>query len=112
MSYETISKAAQANGFAFVIAVLAIIAVVYYFAKIEPRLKNIEDNQKEDSASNAFTAKVVENNTRAMSDMAESNKNTSDAIKLLSDQFEANNKANDKLWNFVINYKTSKGDEK
>lgn len=109
MDYAALVKLAQTSGFAFVIAVLAIFAVIRYFAKIEPRLKSIEDNQKDDAERNAVTAKVVENNTKAMADMAHSNDNVAEALRLVNTQLDANIKSFDKLWAYVLDKKDEGG---
>lgn len=105
MDYASLVKLAQTSGFSFVIAILAIFAVIRYFSKIEPRLKSIETNQKDDAARNAVTAKVVENNTKAMADMAKSNENVAEALRLVNTQLDANIKSFDKLWTYVLDKK-------
>ena len=102
MGIDNLLKSISEFGIGIVIIATAIWYVIYFFYKLEPRLKSLEQNQIEDRERGKASEEVIRNNSIAMQNMANSSRDVANALENFT---IANNKTNEltaKMLEFLV----------
>lgn len=102
MGIDNTIKNVSEFGITLVIVAVAIAYIVYYFYKLEPRLRQIEQNQIEDRERGKAAEEIIRNNSVAMQSMADSSKDVAKALENLTIASDKTNELNEKMLSFLI----------
>lgn len=89
-------------GVVLFIAVATIAGVIFFFLKLEPRLRKIEENQICDAKEHEANRQVIENNSRALETTSQAIEGIKQALTNMESTMAHTNETNRLIWTSIL----------